>query len=96
MIDFIDPNLNLPQPPAAPSVEPVESIKPETVGIEGDKLDKRRQQRLVEEDRQRRQRRRDTVELSGEALEEDLEEEDDEPSPGEDKDQDSGAIDIII
>lgn len=95
MIDVIDPNLNQPQPPASPAVEPVEPIKPNTAGIEGGKLDDREKQRLVDEERQRR-RRRDTVELSGQEMDEDDTEEGGEPSPGEDKDQGSGAIDIII
>ena len=93
MIDIIDPNLNLPQPPAAPSVEPVEPIKPETVGIEEERL-KDKQRGGKEESKQQR-REKDTVEIS--QLKDTPD--DDTPQTAHDDSEteaDDGYIDILI
>lgn len=94
MIDIIDPNLNLPQPPAAPSVQPVEPIKPETVGIQEERLeDKHRSGQ--EESKQQRRREKDTVEIS----QLDDAEGDDTPQAGHndpETEADDGSIDILI
>ena len=94
MIDIIDPNLNLPQPPASPSVEPVEPIKPETVGIEEERLEDKRHSEQ-EDARQRRRRDKDTVEISKLADAEDEDAAQDEHDKPEDE-ADDGSIDILI
>lgn len=98
MIDIIDPNLNLPQPAATPSVEPVERIKPETVSIQEEKLDSQRDRRLVEEQHERQRRQKDKLEISqlegGEATDE--EDNASQKDRQENNEEDDGSIDILI
>ncbi len=98
MIDIIDPNMNLPQPQATPSVEPVERIKSETVSIEEEKLMNQGDRRLVEEQRERQRQQKDKVEISqlGDREETDEEENVDENDGQGDSEEDDGSIDILI
>lgn len=95
MIDIIDPNLNLPQQPAAAPVEPVEPIKSETVGIEEERLEDERERERNRQD-QKEKLRKDKVEISGLKDAEEEETEEGAPDSTTSSDGEDHTIDVVI
>lgn len=63
MIETLDPNLGV-QPPVQPDAQQTEPIRPESVKIEEQKLERRKSGEEEEEDKKRRRRKKDKVEIS--------------------------------
>ena len=96
MIDVIDPGLNQPQQLVTTTVAPVEPIDPESVSIEEQKLDDKQERGLIEDEKHRRRRKKDTLELRGEEVEEESEEDPDAEAGSPDSDENDGSIDVLI
>jgi hypothetical protein len=82
MIETLDPNLGV-QPPVQPDAQQTEPIRPESVKIEEQKLERRKSGDEEEEDRKRRRRKKDKVEISSmpDSEEETLEEDQQQANP---------------
>ena len=97
MIETLDPNLGI-QPPVQPDAQQTEPIRPESVKIEEQKLERRKSgEEEEEEERKRRRRKKDTVEISTQSdMDEELPEEDQEQNHPKGRSASEHQIDIII
>ncbi len=99
MIESLDPNLNVLPPPQS-EAQQTEPIKPESVKIEKQELERRKTDDGSQDGRKRRKRRKrvkDKVELSGLADVSDEEQQVNEEQSGENSgDEDQKNIDVFI
>lgn len=97
MIETLDPNLGI-QPPVQQDARQTEPIRPESVKIEEQKLERRKSgEEEEEEERKRRRRKKDTVEISTQPdTNEELPEEDQEQSLPKGRSVSEHQIDVII
>lgn len=68
MIDILDPNMNLPQPPPA-DANPVEPVKDDSVDIQDQRLEDKKHPTDDDGLKKKKKRKRDKVEIGGEELE---------------------------
>lgn len=90
MIDILDPNMNLPQPPPA-DANPVEPVKDDSVDIQDQKLEDKKSATDDHGRKKKRKRNRDKAEIGGQEIEAEI------VSKSTDRDEsDEPKIDIVI
>ncbi len=95
MIDILDPNMNLPQPPPA-DASPVEPVKDDSVDIQDQRLEDKKTP--TDDDgrkKKKKKRKRDKAEIGGEEIEAESDIEVVSASTDQD-DSDEPKIDILI
>jgi hypothetical protein len=96
MIETLDPNLGV-QPPVQPDAQQTEPIRPESVKIEEQKLERRKSGDEEEEDKKRRRRKKDKIEISSKPdLDEETLEEDQQQAITKGRRASEHQIDILI
>lgn len=94
MIDILDPNMNLPQPPPA-DANPVEPVKDESVDIQDQKLEDKKSATDDHGRKKKSKRNRDKAEIGGQEIE--AESDIEIVSKSTDRDEsDEPKIDILI
>lgn len=94
MIDILDPNMNLPQPPPA-DANPVEPVKDDSVDIQDQRLEDKKSPTDDHGQRKKRKRNRDKAEIGGQEIEAESDIEVVSKSTDQD-DSDEPKIDILI